>query len=65
MGLPLTPEQISQIEKGIETMNMLLESMEIKRDGKVVTIKMVFKDEMMAKAYVESMKVIYQQSQGE
>ena len=61
MGIPVKPEDIEKMEKSIEVMNMMLESMNIKRDGRKVIIEMVFKDETMAKAYVESMKVVYQQ----
>jgi len=59
MGLPMRPEDIQRLEKGIEVMNMLLESMNVKREGRKVTIEMVFKDELSAKAYVESLKVVY------
>lgn len=61
MGIPVKPEDLERIEKGIEVMNMMLESMSVKRDGRKVIIEMVFKDEVMAKAYVESLKVVYQQ----
>lgn len=62
MGIPvIKPEDLERIEKGIEVMNMMLESMSVKRDGRKVIIEMVFKDEVMAKAYVESLKVVYQQ----
>mgnify|MGYP000008670806 CR=1 FL=1 len=59
MGLPMRPEDIQRLEKGIEIMNMLLESMNVKREGRKVTVEMVFKDELSAKAYVESLKVVY------
>jgi len=59
MGVPMRPEDIQRLEKGIEVMNMLLESMNVKREGRKVTIEMVFKDELSAKAYVESLKVVY------
>ena len=59
MGVPMRPEDIERLEKGIEVMNMLLESMNVKREGRKVTIEMVFKDELSAKAYVESLKVVY------
>ena len=55
----MRPEDIQRLEKGIEVMNMLLESMNVKREGRKVTIEMVFKDELSAKAYVESLKVVY------
>ena len=60
VGIPVKPEDIEKMEKSIEVMNMMLESMNIKRDGRKVIIEMVFKDETYAKAYVESMKVVYQ-----
>ena len=55
----MRPEDIQRLEKGIEVMNMILESMNVKREGRKVTIEMVFKDELSAKAYVESLKVVY------
>lgn len=61
MGIPVKPEDLERIEKGIEIMNMMLESMNVKREGKKVIIEMIFKDEVMAKAYVESLKAVYQQ----
>lgn len=62
MGIPLKPEDIEKMEKSIEVMNLMLDSFKMKREGRKVIIEMVFKDETMAKAYVESMKVVYQTS---
>jgi len=61
VGIPVKPEDIEKMEKSIEVMNMMLDSLNIRREGRKVIIEMVFKDETMAKAYVESMKVVYQQ----
>ena len=57
--MSISEEDIKKIDQAIENLNKMCDEIRVKREGRKVIVEYVFKDELLANVYYESLKVMF------
>jgi len=60
--MSISEEDIKKIDQAIENLNKMCDEIRVKREGRKVIVEYVFKDELLANVYYESLKVMFGRS---
>ena len=57
--MSISEEDIKKIDQAIENLNKMCEEIRVRKEGRKVIVEYVFKDELLANVYYESLKVMF------
>ena len=57
--MSISEEDIKKIDQAIENLNKMCEEIRVRKEGRKVIVEYIFKDELLANVYYESLKVMF------
>jgi len=57
--MSISEEDIKKIDQAIENLNKMCDEIRVRKEGRKVIVEYVFKDELLANVYYESLKVMF------